>query len=156
MPRPAHLPPVTETVPKAGTYLAQIFAVLNTFGRTQLVPPKAPEKDSNLAVILGEAYLWDEVQSFAKKRSDMLWKQLTDEKVIPDTKQLDEGDHTLAESRRFVVTAKMTAPVKRFSADELAKIMKKEYKVPEPRTKELVESAKKGTVGQCRLAIVER
>ena len=145
-----------EIVPKQGSYLAQIYSVLTTFGKSQLIPPKAPEKNANMATLLGEAYLWDEVQSFAKKQSDKLWAEMEKQEVIPDKSTLDQGPHVLAESRRFVVSATVSAPVKRFSPDELAKLMKKEYKVPEPRTKELCEAAKKGTTGQVRLAISER
>lgn len=157
MPRPEGIPEkATEVVPKQGSYLAQIYAVLSTFGVTQLVPPKAPEKNANMATLLGEAYLWDEVAAFAKKQSDKRWKAMEDQGVIPASAEITTGKHVLAETRKFVVAANMSAPVKRFSPDELAKIMKREFKVPLPRSIEIVEQSKKGTTGQCRLTISER
>lgn len=111
---------------------------------------------SNTSQLIGTALFWDTVQSFSKKQSDIAWKKLEEEEII-DTDGLTEGEHVLAENKDFVVTGKMSAPYKSFSADALAAILlKTKYKVPVAITKDACEKAKIPGKGRLTLNIIEK
>ena len=98
--------------------------------------------------------MWDEVTRFAKARSDAAWKKLEAEGLIEEP--TTQGDHALCVSSNFVVTALVSKPVRRFSADALAAALKARYKVPEPVTKTLVEEAKVPTKPSITYAVIEK
>lgn len=156
MPRPDHLPPPAEVVaPRAGSYLARIVQHLNEFGKTILPLPKnSKDKNGNAAALLAEAYLWDSVQRYAKKRSDRVWEEMDKAGLVdaPD----DPGDHMLAETLHFMCAVKVTVPVKRFNAGVLATALQKKYKVPLPVSKEMIEAAKTPTKSIKTFEIAER
>ena len=132
-------------------YLTKIVSALNRLGQNGTANPDGTH---NTGSMLGEAYLWDAVEAFAKGRSKKAWEALENEGVIipPDV----TGEHALATSPHFVCSAKVTNPVRRFNADELAKLLKKQYKIPEPVSKALIEQAKVGTKPAVSYSIMER
>jgi len=120
---------------------------------------QSPDTKHNQGRYLAEAYFWDAVADYAKKQADRAWKGMESDGVIPDDgarRELTTGEHILAESPRFVCRAVVTVPVRRFNVGELAKMLKKKHKIPEPTTVQYCEEAKKATVPQVRLAIEEK
>jgi hypothetical protein len=116
-----------------------------------------PDSKSNTGALLGEAFMWDRVEAYARNRSEAAWAALAKEGLIPDKKTLDPGDHQLAQSPNFAVFARVTQPVKRFSGDELANLLaKSKYKVPISTTKEMIDQAKVPTSSMVSLKVVER
>lgn len=116
-----------------------------------------PDSKHNTGSLLGEAFMWDRIEAYAKNRSDAAWKALEKEGLIPDKKTLDPGDHQLSQSPSFAVFARVTQPVKRFSGEELAILLaKSKYKVPVSTTKELIDQAKVPTNSMVTMKVVER
>lgn len=133
------------------SYQAQILkALAETVFKLQ-----SPEK-TNVGRRLSDAYLWDTIQSFAKKQSDKLWADLEKDGIynLEDAGDV-EGEFILAKSPRFTLNLKVTAKVKRFSPQALAVYFKKTYKVPEPITIKACEDAKVPTKGNKQLSIIE-
>lgn len=116
-----------------------------------------PDSKHNTGNLLGEAFMWDRIEAYAKNRSEAAWKALEKEGLIPDKKSLDPGDHQLAQSPSFAVFARVTQPVKRFNGEELAVLLaKSKYKVPVSTTKELIDQAKVPTNSVVSMKVVER
>lgn len=126
---------------------------MSTVGKTKDTEP--PSK-SNVEKLLGIAFMWDFIASYAKGRSDVAWAELEDNNII-DTAELSPGEYILAESPGFVCKANVTARVKRFSPDALAKnLNRSQYKVPTPVALQMIEAAKVPTNSQTKLNIIER
>lgn len=135
------------------SYLAQILQELNTIGTAKLVPP---DHKHNIGRLLGEAFLWDSVWTFAEAKSKQLWKGIEAEKII-DTSDLLPGAHTLTTSPSFAVTANISNPVKRFSPHELAKkLSNSKYKVPVHYTIGLCEQSKVPGNSNKTIKVVEK
>lgn len=137
------------------SYQAKIVSALNNLFRST----DLHEARHNVGKHLSVAFFWDSVADYAKKQADRAWKSLEEANIIEDDegrRKLDTGEHILAESPHFVCRAVVTKAVRRFNVQELAKILKKDYKIPEPTTVQLCEKAKKETVPQVRLAVEEK
>jgi Icc-related predicted phosphoesterase len=119
------------------------------------IEKKNPDLTSNTGNLIGRAHIWDQIQSYAKKQSDVAWEALEKEDIV-NSKGLTSGEHTLAESPHFFIVANVTKPYKKFSPDVLAESLKKKYRVPLPVTKELIEQAKVDDKPRTSLKIVER
>ncbi len=116
---------------------------------------------NNTGAILGEMFLWKEIEKYSKGRYDSLKKYAKAEKIIdiPDEEETDglaPGDHIIGESRHFVVAAKVTEKVRRFSADVFAQGLFESYKIPVILTKEKIEKSKVPTKSQVKISIMER
>ena len=136
------------------SYETDIIKTLAKMGKNGTINPDAKH---NTGSLLGEAFMWDRIEAYAKNRSEAAWAALSKEGLIPDKKSLDPGDHQLVESPNFAVFARVTNPVKRFSGDELATLLaKSKYKVPVSTTKELIDQAKVPTSSMVTMKIVER
>jgi hypothetical protein len=136
------------------SYEADIIKTLAKMGKNGTINPDAKH---NTGSLLGEAFMWDRVEAYARNRSEAAWAALSKEGLIPDKKTLDPGDHQLAQSPNFAVFARVTHPVKRFSGDELAILLaKSKYKVPVSTTKEFIDQAKVPTNSMVSLKVVER
>jgi hypothetical protein len=136
------------------SYETDIIKTLAKMGKNGTINPDAKH---NTGSLLGEAFMWDRIEAYAKNRSEAAWAALSKEGLIPDKKSLDPGDHQLVESPSFAVFARVTNPVKRFSGDELATLLaKSKYKVPVSTTKELIDQAKVPTSSMVTMKIVER
>lgn len=132
------------------SYQARIISALNKLGHNGTANPDK----SNTGSLLGEAFLWDEIVRFAKARSDSAWSKLEAEGLIEAP--TGTGEHALLTSSNFVCTAKVSNPVKRFSADTLALMLKKQYKIPEPVSKLMIEEAKQPTRPNVTYSIIEK
>ena len=143
------LPKATREVTFQATILKFISLIADT------VLPLSQDK-SNSGNTIARAYLWDQVQAYAKKQSDEAWKKLEEDEIIDDYKSLDEGEYHLGESPRFVITVKVSKPRKERDDDKLAAELKKRYKVPEAVAKDLIEKSKKDGSRNRTLSIVER
>lgn len=134
------------------SYQAQIIKIV-TDATNKL---QSPEK-SNTGVMLSEAFLWDTIQDYAKKKSDEAWTRLEKAEIynLDDAGEV-AGTYVLAKAPRFTLQVTQTNPVRRFSVDWLAKFFaKSKYKVPEPITKQACEDAKQPTKPNRSLKIIE-
>jgi hypothetical protein len=136
------------------SYETTIVKALSRLGKNGTENPDAKH---NVGSLLGEAYMWDQVEKYAKNKSDAAWKAMEKEGLVPDKKSLDPGEYQLADSPSFAIFAKVTQPIRRFDGQELANLLaKSKYKVPVSTTKELIEEAKVPTTSTVRMAVVER
>jgi hypothetical protein len=136
------------------SYETDIIKTLAKMGKNGTINPDAKH---NTGALLGEAYMWDRIEAYAKNRSEAAWNAMAKEGLIPDKKTLDPGDHQLSQSPSFAVFARVTNPVKRFSGDELATLLaKSKYKVPVSTTKELIDRAKVPGNPMRTMKIIER
>lgn len=136
------------------SYTTEIRKALGKLGKNGTENPDAKH---NVGRMLGEVFLWDQVAKFAEGKAEDAWADLTKEGLIPNKKELEPGDHELAYSPSFVVVARVTQPVKQFSRDELAKLMREsKWKVPESATMEMIEQAKVPTTSRASLKVIER
>ncbi len=136
------------------SYETEIVKALAKFGTNSTANP---DTKHNTGSLLGDAFMWDKIEAYAKARADAAWLRLAREGIISDKKTLEPGDYELATSPSFVAVAKVTQPIKRFNADALANILaKSKYKVPVSTTKEYVDLAK--VPGSCAVTmkIIER
>lgn len=115
-----------------------------------------PDQQHNTGRQLGVVYFWTMVEKFAKAKKEEAWTYLETEKIIEDTKGLDPGEYTLAESPNFHAQVKVSNPVKRFNAEVLAEALNKKYKVPKPVAKEMIEQAKVPDKSTYTKSVVER
>jgi hypothetical protein len=115
-----------------------------------------PDKQSNVGKYLGEAFFWDTIESLAKKRSEQAWSAMESDGIwTPD--EAAPGDYVLNGSPSFELRQKISEPVRRFSSEELAVLMRdSKYKVPVPITLELVNKAKVPGKSSRRVWVVER
>lgn len=115
-----------------------------------------PDSKHNTGRLLAKAYFWDSVTKYARGQSEAAWDVLEKEKII-DLENLGQGDHVLAESPSLTVTAKISAPVRRFNADRLAELLSQsKFKVPLPVAKQFVEQAKVAGNPTKTLAVIEK
>jgi hypothetical protein len=142
------------SVPSPSSFLGKILKHLNllgSIGHETAIPDR-----TNTGKLLGEYFLYNEVRKWAEARSERAWKTLLSQGLVEDPAKLPPGDHGLATSTHFILSAKVSQPVRRFDAAVLAAELKKKYKVPESSTIELCEKAKVPTKPQCTKTIAER
>jgi hypothetical protein len=143
---------MTET-PKTSV-AARLTIELNKIA--QFIEKNNPDSTHNTGRMIGQAYLWDIVESIAKKHSNSIWDRLEKDGVI-SRDNLDPGAHELADTPHFVLSAKVTNPVRRFDDDEMAHLLKKsKYKVPEPITKQFIDQAKIPKKSTVTMTITEK
>jgi len=155
MPKPKHANtqplaalPQTNTLPLA----TQLTMLLSSVDK-MVLPIAKDETDT----VLGQAYVWDFVQKYAKRKSDAFWKDIEDNNLIMDYKELAPGNQEIGESDNFIVHCKVSNPVNRFNADVLAERMaKSKYKVPSSFTLEAIDKAKVPSSSSRTLWIEER
>jgi len=136
------------------SYETTIVKALSRLGKNGT---ENPDSKHNTGRLLGEAYMWDQVEKYAKARSAAIWKEMEKEGLVPDKKTLDPGDHQLSDSPSFAVFAKVTQPIKRFDGDELANLLaRSKYKVPLSTTKEMIDQARVPGNPAVRMVVVER
>lgn len=139
---------------KAISFSAQITKHLHKI--SDLCDSHNPDAKNNVGRLLGIAYFWIAVEKYAKSKKEEAWKALDKEGIIEDTSNLNAGEYALAESPHFYASAKVSQPVRRFDADELATQLNKKYKVPLPASREMIEAAKVPTKSVVTKSIVER
>ena len=119
-------------------YETAIIRELNKFGTGAT---KNPDAKSNVGSILGEYYMWRVIAKYATAKVETLYKKMEEDKLVktPDA----PGTYEVLSSEHFVLSMNVSQPYKRFSPDELAKLLKNgKYKVPEPYVKEKLEEAR--------------
>lgn len=98
---------------------------------------------TNKGALLSHAFLWDTIQSYAKKKSDEAWSNLEKAEVYD---LADAGDAAgtvcLAKSSHFAMNLTTSQPVKRFKPEALADILKKKHKIQTPVALKYCEDAK--------------
>lgn len=111
---------------------------------------------TNKGTLMSNAFLWDTIQAYAKKQSDIAWKKLEEAEIYDvETAGNTPGTFILAKATHFTLTLTQSNPVRRFSVDYLAKALKIKYKIPEPASKQLCEEAKQPTKPSKSLNIIE-
>lgn len=115
-----------------------------------------PDAKHNVGRILGEAFLWDELQKYAAAKSKAAWESMEADGIYK-ADDLEQGDHILCESPRFVLQAGVSKPRKSFDSNALANwFSKSKYKVPAIIVKEQIEKAKVEGKSVVTLKIIER
>ena len=163
MPRPKDQKYVAKPNPKQeaptveASFQARLTSALLQFGSTanNTQPPK--HENTNAGQIYAQAFMWDFIESYAKKQSDSFWKMMEEEGIIAEYKELEQGKHEIGESAAFVVEVSVSAPVKRFDQETLAeKMATSKYKVPTSVTLGFIEESKIGKNSSRTLRIHER
>ena len=113
-------------------------------------------RGANTSRVLSELFMWKQISSMADSRYEKLMKEAKEDGVLGDVRELVPGQHAIAESRHFFVTATVTEPVKKFSPNMLCAWALKAYDIPEILMKEQIERAKEPTKSQVRITITER
>jgi hypothetical protein len=132
-------------------YITKIVKELNKLGRNGTANP---DQKHNVGSYLGEAFLWQEVMRYAEGRRDLLFDKIKTE--VANWEELEAGEHEIASSPHFAFVCRVSNPVRRFSADALAKEMRKKFKIPEPVVREMVEQAKVPTKPTVSKKVMER
>lgn len=146
-------PPVKLNATREVTFQATILKFMNLVADTVL--PLSNDK-SNSGNTIARAFLWDNVEKYAKKQSDDAWAKMEEDEIIDDYKKLDEGEYHLGESPRFAVMVKVSKPRMTLDEDKLAAELKKRYKVPEAVLKDLMMKCKKAGSSNRTLSILEK
>jgi len=121
----------------------------------QAIANRHPDARHNVGKVLVEAFIYDEIEKYAKGLSDKVWDRM--EKTGVYEKPLKPGKYEINESPHLVIKASVSEPVKRFSEDELARVLEaSEYKIPPHKTKGFVGAAKIPGTCAVRVSIVER
>ena|SRR5258705_4575637 len=137
------------------SYKVAIAKALSRLGSNGTVNP---DQKHNQGRMLGEAYLWREVEAYAKSKSEAAWRVLEREGIAPNKDTIEPGTEVeFGFSPSFVGIAKATQPVKRFDGDELAMLLaKSKWKVPVSAAKEMISDAKVPTKPMVSMKIIER
>lgn len=137
------------------SYKVDIVKFLTKLGSNGTANPDAKHNQGRM---LGEAYMWDEVERYAKSKSEAAWKVLEKEGILPDADTLEEGaEQEFGFSPSFVGVVKTTRPVRRFSGEALAVLLaKSKWKVPTSAAKEMIDDAKLPTKPMTSYKIIER
>lgn len=135
-------------------YSTKIQRALSRFGTNST---ENPDTRSNIGNLLGSVFLWAEVQRYAAAQVKGAWKALEDSGLTPDNASLSPGEHAIANSPHFVLTYRISEPVRRFDPDALAQsLLKSKYKVPLHTTKELIEASKLPSKSTVTKKIIEK
>jgi len=136
-------------------YQTDIIKALSKFGHSN--GTTNPDEKHNAGRMLGEAFMWEQVAKYAEGRADAVWAEMTVEGIVPKKEALEDGEHEVAYSPSFVVISKVSKPVKRFSGEELARMLNKsKYRVPLSTTKEMIDKAKVDSNPMRSLKVIER
>lgn len=143
--------PTMLNVSNAMSLSTQITMVLS---QVEKLIENAKEDDDHT---FAQAYLWDTIQSYAKRKSDAVWKDMEENNLIDDYKQFPPGEAEIGESRHFVVRLKVSNPVSRFKPEAMAdRLAKSKYKVPTSFTLEAVELSKVPSSSNRTLTVEEK
>lgn len=113
-------------------------------------------RGANVSRVLAELFMWSWIRKYADSKYDKLMEQAKGEGMITDPSGMVSGNHIVAESRHFVMTANVTEPARRFDSDILCKWALAEYKVPVIVMKEQIDKSKSPTKPMVRISIAER
>ena len=113
-------------------------------------------RGANTSRVLSELFMWKQIASIADSRYEKLMREAKEDGVLGNVAELTPGQHAIAESRHFFVTATVSEPVRKFSPDVLCAWALKAYEIPEILMKEQIEKSKAPTKPQVRITITER
>lgn len=154
MPKPKKTDKVEEmVVPQGKPFMTEVIKLLSQLSNIK------PDSNANSDKFVADAYKWDAAEALCKKKSDQAWATLESHNIIPEDgerRALGPGEHLLSESKLFVVQAKISQPVKRFSADALADEMVKQFKCSRSDALLMIERAKKPSNSTVTLSVLER
>ncbi len=121
----------------------------------QGIMQRHPDAKHNQGKSILEAFIWDEIQGLAKGRSDQVWDRMESTGIYDKPTKI--GKHECGESPHFIIKASVSEPVKRFSEEELARVLEaSQFKVPPHMTKGFVGAAKVPGSSQVRVKVEER
>lgn len=127
-------------------------AVLDLF---KTIASSTPKPKDNIEPLLLNAFIWDEIARVADRQSKLAWTDIESNELYIK-KALPQGESIINETPTFLLTSKVSAPVRRFNADELARLLHEQRKVPIGVTKSLVEQSKLPSNPTVSLNVVER
>lgn len=137
------------------SYMTEIVKALSKLGTNGTLNPDSKHNQGRL---LGEAYMWDAVEKYAKGKSEAAWKTLEKEGIAPRKEDVEaSSEQEFGFSPSFVGTVKASKPVSKFAPDVFAERMSKsKYKVPISYTKEALDDAKVEGNPKVSYNIIER
>ena len=137
------------------SYKVDIVKALSRLGTNGTVNPDAKHNQGRL---LGEAYMWDEVEAYAKGKSEAAWKALEKEGITPAKDTVEPStENEFGFSPSFVGVVKATKRVERFDPETFANALSRsKYKVPVSYTKEALDDAKVPGNPKVSYKIIER
>lgn len=137
------------------SYKVEIIKFLSKLGTNGT---KNPDEKHNQGRLLGEAFMWDEVEAYAKNRSEAAWKVLETEGIAPAKNTIEASSETeFGFSPSFLGIVKATKPVSKFDPDTFADMLSRsKYKVPVSYTKEALNDAKVEGNPKVSYKIIER
>ena len=141
-----------QSKPNTGSYTSELVKALLRFGKNGTTNPDT----SNLGSYLGEAFMWDYIESYAKKQSDTVYNKMEKEGLYDLDTLAHDQEHVVLQGKLFTLTCRVSQPVKRFNPDALALAMNKKYKIPLPVAKQMIEDAKLPTKPTRTLKIIEK
>lgn len=99
---------------------------------TPLLKLKAPDKKSNVGALLWDIYIWQNVNSLAKKKLEQAWKVIEADKLIPDddTLRAVQGERVILQTENLSCVIKVEPPRKIFDKDKFILRLSKKYKLP--------------------------
>jgi hypothetical protein len=136
------------------TYLAKIEKALSRLGKNGTESPDG----SNTGTYLSDYFLWSTVAKYAEKKLEEAEHTLNEAGLIDkDPTKLPPGNHILAESTNFVLSADVTKPISRFDKDVLAENLENsKYHIPRALTMDFVNKSKKEGNPRVTRKIAER
>jgi hypothetical protein len=137
------------------SYMTDIVKALSKLGMNGTANP---DEKHNQGRLLGEAYLWDTVEKYAKGKSEAAWKALEKEGIAPKKDEVEaSSEQEFGFSPSFVGTVKASKPVSKFDPQTFAeRLSKSKYKVPVSYTKEALDDAKVEGNPKVSYNIIER
>lgn len=118
---------------------------------------KFPDR-SNVAKILWQTYLWQEICSRATKTERACWKSLQEQKLLPDDDELRKlrGEHILLDTNTLACVIKVEDPRDMFDRDLFIKKVARKYKIKETELVTIAEKCVKPSKAKLTKRIAER
>lgn len=134
-------------------FLAQIYTDVEEMPNRIKFPDRS-NQGKNFFLLM----MWKQVETLVTKKYEGLLKSLIQEELLTDPKSMSTpGNYVLGETKKVAVQINVSQPRREFDVAWLAQRLKKDYKVPEAVTRQLVEEAKRpGNTNVRRLTIVEK
>lgn len=137
------------------SYEVDIIKALSKLGSNGTINP---DQKHNQGRLLGEAFMWDAVEKYAKGKSEAAWKALEKEGICPEKSTVEPSTESeFGFSPSFVGVVKASKPVEKFDPETFAGILNRgKYRVPVSYTKEALSDAKVPGNPKVSYKIIER
>lgn len=116
-----------------------------------------PDRGTNLT-LLAETFAWQEIQTFAKKRLEVLWAKMAIDGIVATDDELrkEEGFRVVTSTDNFSCTVKVDPPRTVTDLDAFIAKISKKYKIEPAVLYDLAEKTKKVTQPVLSKRIVQK